>query len=201
MSAMPTFASAYRQLTPAEKAYVDAYVQQVERDSMRAGERVSLALMRPIPAETVEASRGLLTRPMVVAAITERINEIAAANELTAHRVVKEVMNIAFASVGDYMEIGQDGQPWFDLTRCTPEQLAAIKTIKIEENPRGGRKFEFVLHDKLGAIDKLMRYMGMLENDNPHWRAETARPVNTAALPSNVTEDGAADAYARLING
>lgn len=186
---------------------MDSYVREVETEAARKGERISMALHRAIPAETVEASRGLLDRPLVRAAICERINDIAAASELTVHRVVKELMGISFSSVGDYMEIGEDGQPYFDMSRCTPEQLAAIKSVKVEETGDGlsrpkKRKFEFTLHDKLSGIDKLMRFMGMLENDNPHWRASQAVSVGDApALPTSVTVDGASNAYAAMING
>jgi hypothetical protein len=194
------FASAYRQLRPAEKAYVDGYIQTVERDAARIGERISNALYRVIPGEVVEASRGMLDRPLVRAAIAERINELAAASELTVHRVLKEYMSIAFASMGDYMTVGEDGQPMFDLAKCTPEQLAAIKTVEVEEGVRG-RKFKFTLHDKLGALAPLGKYMGMLEADNPHWRNDNARPVDQTALPADTSADKAADLYAAMVNG
>lgn len=202
MTTLATFASAYRQLRPSEKAFVDGYVADIEREAARANERISNALYRAIPPHVVAASRGMLEKPLVLAAITERINEIASQSELTVHRVVKELMAIAFCSVGDYMQIGEDGQPWFDLTKCTPEQLSAIQSIEIEETPRTGtRKFKFKLHDKLAGIDKLARYMGLLEADNPHYRASTARPIDAASLPDTVTTDQAGDAYSAMING
>lgn len=203
-----SFLSAYRQLRPPEKAYVDRYVADVEQQAHRAGERISLALHRAIPSDVIEASRGMLDRPMVRAAIAERINDIAAANELTPQKLVKEWMAIAFSSVGDYMEIGEDGTPWFDLTKCTPEQLAAIKSIKVEEAGGDGglsrpkrRKFEFVLHDKIAGLQALMKYVGADQPDNPHWRMENARPIGPAGLPASTTVDQAGDAYAQLING
>lgn len=202
-----SFASAYRQLTPPQKAFVDAYVADLERQAARNNERISLALYRTIPANVVEASRGMLDSPLVRAAITERINEIAAASELTVHRVVKELMGVAFASVGDFMEVGEDGQPYFDLTRATPEQLAAIKSIKIEETGDGlsrpkKRKFEFQLHDKLAGIKMLAEYMGLLQAENPHWRADNARPVGQrAVLPADASVEAAGDMYSAMING
>jgi hypothetical protein len=208
MNALATigFASAYRQLRPAEKSFVDAYVADIERTAARNGERISLALYRAIPADVVAASRGMLDIPLVRAAIAERINEIAAASELTIHRVIKEWMAIGFASIGDYMQIGEDGQPYFDLARCTPEQLAAIKSIEIEESGDGmsraaKRKFKFVLHDKLGGLEALSKYMGLLERDNPHWRAEQPRERVPASLPASVSIDEAANRYAQMING
>lgn len=200
MSAPIAFASAYRQLRPAEKAYVDAYVADVERKADRINERVSNALYRSIPADVVEASRGMLDKPMVLAAITERINSIAADRELSPQRVIKEVSSIAFANIMDFMTIDGNGLPTFDIASATPEQLAAVKKIEVEENMRGGRKFKFELHPKLEALGKLMQFMGMLDADNPVWPADTARPV-APALAADVTVDGAADAYARVING
>jgi hypothetical protein len=204
MATPVSFASAYRQLQPAEKAYVDGYVRDVETDFTRRGERISNALHYVIPLETVEASRGMLDRPLVRAAIAERINELAAASELTGQRIIKELMAVAFSSVEHYMPIDAEGVPSFDMTRCTPEQLSAIKSFEIEEGMRGGRKIKFQLHDKLSGIDKLMRFMGMLEADNPLWRAETAKPVGPGtvrALPTNVTDHAAADVYARFLQG
>jgi hypothetical protein len=72
-----SFASAYRQLRPVEKAFVDGYVSDVERESARRGERISNALYRAIPDDVVAASRGMLDKPLVRAAITERINTLA----------------------------------------------------------------------------------------------------------------------------
>lgn len=200
------FASAYRQLRPAQKQFVDGYVADVEREANKAGERISLALYRAIPDHVVARSRGMLEQPMVVAAISERITDIASQNELTVHRVIKELMCMGFSSMGNYMEVGEDGRPSFDLTKCTPEQLAAIKSVKITESGDGLSRprrtdVHIVLHDKQAALTDLAKYMGLLQPDNPFWRAETAKPVNAAALPDGITQDGAADVYARYLNG
>jgi len=198
-----SFTSAYRQLRPAEKLFVDGYVASVETEAERRNERISNALYRPIDAETVEASRGMLEKPLVRAAVVERINEIAAASELTVQRVIKELSAMAFSSMGNYMTVGEDGFPYFDLAKCTPEQMSAIANVETEmAGPRGGSsKFKIKLHDKPGALDRLMRYMGLLDPENPFWRAENAKPVNAANLPGNVSDEAAADAYARMING
>lgn len=201
-----SFASAYRQLRHPEKVFVDGYVADVERQAQRANERISLALYRVIPAPVVEASRGMLDKPLVRAAISERINEIAASNELTPHRVIKEWMGIAFSSLGDYMDVGEDGTPWFDLTKCTPEQLAAIKSVKFEETGDGlsrpkKRKIEITLHDKIAGLEALAKYMGLMQPDNPFWRADQATMPKNGALPASISDDRAADAYAAMIDG
>lgn len=198
------FVSAYRQLMPVERAFVDSVVIEFERAAHRAGERIILYLHRPIPSEIVERARGMLDRPMVRAAITERINEISAAQDLTVQRMVREMMAVAFSSMGHYMEIDADGTPCFDLTKCTPEQLAAIKSIDVEESGDGlsrplKRKFKIQLHDKLAGMKMLGQFMGMLEPDNPHWRADVARN-GPPALPAGATPEQAGDAYAAMID-
>jgi hypothetical protein len=206
MNAVPQqiiFASAYKQLTPSERAFVDSVVAELDRAAQRTNERISTALYRPIPAEIAERSRGLLERPMVTAAITERINELAAMQELTIHRMVREMGAVAFSNMGDYMHVDGDGTPVFDLARCTPEQLAAIKTIKVKEHGDGitrpmRREFEITLHDKLQGMKMLAEYMGLLEPDNPHWRADVARAA-PPTLPVGATVEQAGDAYAAMI--
>lgn len=199
------FASAYRQLRPAQKAYVDAFVADAEREAHKRGERISNVLHRPIPDHVVDQSRGMLESPIVRAAIAERINDLATTSELSVARVIKELMGVSFASIGDYMEIGEDGQPYFDLARATPEQLAAIKSIEVEEMGDGlsrpkKRKFKFQLHDKLAGIKMLMDYTGASNPDNPFYRAETARPA-TPSLSAGTSAESAADLYASMING
>jgi hypothetical protein len=195
------FASAYRQLQPSERAYVDAYVAAIEAQAVKNHERISNALHTPVSQDVIDASGGMMQRALVRAAITERITEIAAASELTQTKVIRAIMPLAFSSMADYMEIAGDGQPYFDFARCNPDQLAAIQSIEIEEDMRGKRKFKFKLHDKLKAIDMLMSYMGLKDADNPHWRSDSAKPVNAAAIPVSASDDAAAEIYSRMING
>lgn len=193
------FASAYRQLTPAQRAFVDAATSEIDNAAQRANERISLALNRPIPEKVVAKSHGMLENSIVCAAITERINEIAAAQELTAQRLVKELMSISTSNVGDYLTWDDEGNPSFDLNGCTPEQMAAIKTIEIsrsghELGPQN-TKIKVQFHDKLASIKMLGEYIGLWSGDNPHYRAEQAKAMDTSALPADTTAEQAADTY------
>lgn len=192
-------ASAYKQLRPGERSYVDGYVRTLERDCARAGERISNALYRSIPDDVTAASRGMLDKPLVRAAIVERINTLAADSELTVHRVVKELMAMGFASLGDYMEVDEGGAITFDFAKATPEQMAAVKSYEMEWT-RNGPKQKIVLHDKLGSLKMLADFMGMLQPDNPMWAATQARPVQTT-IQRDATVESAGDRYARAIEG
>lgn len=192
-----SFETAYRQLTPAEKSFADDYVEALERAAVRAGERMAVLLERS-PLDTSERALAFLSRPLVRAAIAERVRDLTEQMDLSAHRAVKELSNIAFSSIGHYMEVDDFGQPHFDMTKCTPEQLSAISSIEIEDNPRGARKFKFKLHDKNIALTNFLRLMGLFDGDNNPWRDKTARTVQVQALPVGASME---DAYSRVING
>lgn len=217
MSAMPNnavFASAYRQLNSIERTFVDAAVTEFERIAYQNSERIALALTRPIPPQIMDRSRGMLDKPMVTAAIAERVNEISASNDLTVPRMIKEMMSVGLATMGDYIRFedvpdhvngGFMTVPILDITACTPEMMSAIKSIEIEESGDGlsrpaKRKIKLVLHDKLGAMKMLGEMMGMLASDNPYWRAETAR-ATPPTLPAGASAQQAGEAYAAMIDG
>ena len=214
MSAPATFASAYRQLRSSEKAFVDGYVADVEREASRAGERISNALYRAIPAHVVEASRGMLEKPLVLAAITERVLDVERDKALSVDRVVREIMSVAFANMEDFAVVTDVqspnegdlplGVPHLDMTGLSREQWAAVESFEVEMDPRNPfivRKRKIKLHSKLEAIKMLAQYTGMFNDDNPHYRASQARPLDAMALPASVTVDQAGDAYSAYLNG
>lgn len=198
------FASAYRQLNPTEKSFVDGYVADLEAKAAQSGERLLELLRRPVKP-TDARSIDMLTRQLVQAAIAERVREINEVMSLSAHRVLKELGAISFASIQNYMRIDEWGVPVFDLSKCTPEQLSAIASIEIVDNVMTGKRtFKFKMHDKIAGLQMFMRYMGLLDEDNQHWRAEAARSIDASApkaLPAAANDAQAADAYARLIGG
>lgn len=197
-------ASAYRRLTPAQRAFVDSAVVSIENAAARAKERISLALNRPIDAGIVERSGGMLDNPLVCAAITERITQIAAEQELTAERLIKELMAISTSNINNFLEFDEFGSPTFTLQNATPDQMAAIKSIEVESNgdglTRGSKnKIKLTFHEKQPAIKMLGDYVGLWSGDNPHFRAEQAKAADRSALPHDATPEQAADEYQRYL--
>ena len=196
MNQILTFDSAYRQLRPSERTFVDGYVSDLETKAARTGAELS-TLLHPVDVD--ERSQSFLAQPLVRAAIAERVRELREEMELSVYKTLKELRSLAYSNIGNYMDIGDDGQPYFDLAKCTPEQLAAIKSIEIEESSQGRRKFKFVLHDKVSSLDKVMKYQGLL--DDEHWRSKNAKAVKVQTLTADASDDDAAELYARMING
>lgn len=208
------FTSAYRQLQPAEKQFVDAFVSELETRAVRSQKRIIELLEGLQPQPSDERERMLLDRPLVCAAISERVKEIQDAADLTAYRVLKELSAIAFSNLQDYMNADAEkfeGHGYanlisFDLSKCTREQMAAVQSIEVEYDASGivAKKIKFKLHDKVAGLDRFMRYMGLLDPDNPHYRSETAKIVGKKeplGLPVHVKQSEAANAYAQFIEG
>src|SRR6185312_15735823 len=53
--------------------------------------------------------------------------------EITADRVLKEWGKIAFANLGDYMTVLEDGTAIVDLSGMTPDQAAALGEVTVDE--------------------------------------------------------------------
>lgn len=187
------FVSAYRQLSAVEKSFVDDYVSALERESERTNRRISDFIGKSIE---ITDENQLLSRPMVAAAITERLTKIAADRELNPSRIIKEYINMAFSNLNDYMQLDEWGNPVYDLTRCTPDQLSAVKKLKFERNATGSERLEFELYDKKGALDTLAKMVGLLEPDNTLVRSE----MSAVVIDSTATTQDAAEAYARMLS-
>lgn len=197
ISSVMDFASAYRQLQPAEKDFTDSFVSELETRAVRTQSRLHDLLAGPLP------QHELLERPLVRAAISERIKDLQDAADLSAYRVLKEMQSIAFSNIADYFEFDQQAV-FFNFAKCTREQMAAVQSVEMEFHPGGivPKKVKFKLHDKVAGLDRFMRHMGLLDADNEYQRRNTPGVIQhqPLGLPVTVSDAQAADAYSRLIN-
>ena len=193
--------SAYRQLDKTERKFVDGFILHCEQYAVKNGERISNALHRDISASFVNETRGLLSRPIVQAAIAERINDLAAQTELTSHKIIKELSAVAFSSLEHFMTFDKYGLPDYDFTKATPEQLSALSAWEEIPMQFGGKKYKFKTHDKLKAIELLMKYMGLLQADNNAYNVYSTPNAVNSNVAENHTVADAANSYSALING
>lgn len=199
MLCMFDFETAYRQLRPSERIFVDGYVSELERYAARNNVKLMQAIREFDANDLDHQSKSILAQNLVRAAITERVKELTEDAELSVFKTLKELRNVGYSNLGNYITVDGYGVPEFDLSKCTPEQLAAIKTIKVIEDIAGNRRLELVFHDKVQAINLLMKYQGLL--DAEAWRAEQAKENQQKTLSAGSTVDDAAEMYARQING
>lgn len=191
------FEPAYRQLRTVERAFVDAYVTDLEERAAKTGERLATVLKRVTIAPGDTRALEMLSLALVRAAIVERVRELSNAKELTIDRTLKELQCIAYSSMGNYFDNGADGNPYLTLEKCTPEQLAAIKSLEINESEKG-RTFKITLHCKLTGLAHIGKYQHIFKDDNPHWKTITGDEIENEETFETV--DDAANHYARMIN-
>lgn len=153
--------SAYDLLTEVERKAVDEYVDFVIEQQRKRHQPVAGALNMPIPNEYIRRSRQALYRPIVRAAIAERITEEARTLDISPDRAVHEFATVAFSDITDYLKAGYYGEPVIkDLSEMPPGKACAIKSIECEPRTMG-MKWKITLHDKLPALNALADMMGL----------------------------------------
>lgn len=132
----------------------------------------------PSTAET-EAGR-LLRHPWVAARIYERMRKIAEKSDITAAEIVTGLKRIATFDVRRLYKRDRDTgemrlkDPW-ELDDVT---AAAIDSLEIEELPKGRQKTKYKAASRIGAIEILSYFKGMLK--------EPERPPIVANIQINL---------------
>ena len=120
----------------------------------------------------------LFQREDVKKEIARRQARIAKRFEVTYDRTITELAKVAYANLGDYMSIDKDTGVILiegkDLNELDYEQLAALGEVTTETHTQGkGDDRETVtrvkvkLHNKLTALDMLMRHSGQSKEKQP----------------------------------
>lgn len=141
--------------------------------------------------------------------VRARIDEIlqagAEAAGVTVQRIVDELAKVGFANMGHYLMATSGGDPFFAYDGLTDDQKAALAEVTVEdfkegrgEDARDVRRIKFKLHDKLSALEKLGKHLGMfkekIEHSGPDGAPlESATPDRMALALLKVFR-GAADA-------
>jgi len=205
---MVSFVSSYDLLQTSERVFVDEFLHALEADAERRFERLTATLDRVARSLDLDAmddrTRDLFAKPMVRAAIHERVKQLADERDLTPERVIREHAAVAFANMQDYLTVGQDGLPTVDMETVNRAQWSAVSQIEVEDSygPKGNiRKIKFKLHDKLASLAAISKFMGLDKSDNPEYVAYKLLPRDMVQLPASATQETLAEDYARLIDG
>ena len=107
----------------------------------------------------------------VRARIDELLSAAAEKAGVTIQRVVEEFAKAGFANMADYMKVGTEGDPYLDFSAITRDQAAALVEVTVEDfkegrgkDARDVRRVKFKLADKLSALEKLGRHLGMFKD-------------------------------------
>lgn len=203
LTAPKMFQSAYRQISQAERAFVDQFVNAAAEYAERQGHSVRLVLQRELPSDLSRIDpRGWLARPLVQAAITEQVTLRADDDEITPQGVIREINMLARARISDFYDVDELGNPYVDTEAVlTHPNAGAIKSIEFEASDSPTRiakhKLKITMHDKTTALKMAAAYAGLDDADNPQRRAD--RAAQAPALATDATIQDAEAAYASML--
>jgi phage terminase small subunit len=140
-----------RDPTVRAEVFAQAYVHHL--DSKEAAAVAGLSPFSP------DAGTNYKQKPIVKARILELMDDRAIRTQITADKVLSELALIGFSNVKDFFT--WDGSGWtlnLKPSEEIPDEVAAaIKEIWKDETGRVRVKF----YDKLQALDKIARHLGM----------------------------------------
>jgi phage terminase small subunit len=123
-----------------------------------------------------EQGSQLLAKLSIQQFIKTLQRKLSEATGITAKRVIEELAKVGFSDIKLYYETGTEIK---DITKLENNLSAAVSSIKITETEGDwGSKTvkEFRLHDKISALDKLGKHLGVFEKDNKQ------KAINTDGL-------------------
>ena len=138
-------------LTTKQRKFVDYYV-----DCGNAAEAARKAGYKSGPKE-------LLKKPHVKEQIEKKLLRVTQETDISAERVLEELGRIAFANLGDYLEWNGTTVKPKSSRDLTPEQRASIEEVFLTRN---GVRLK--LYDKLAALEKLGKHLGLFSDKVKH---------------------------------
>jgi len=104
---------------------------------------------------------------------------------------VAELKALAFANIYDFMRIGEDGDPYIDMSNLTWDQAAALQEFVVEdfkdgrgEDARDVRRIRIKMRDKLRPLVALGKHLGMFKSQEAQGTVQAAtqgRPIDDIA--------------------
>ena len=200
------FASAYRQLTPLERGFVDDFLRTLEAEAARRWERLPVTLARVVKALDVtrldERTRAYFERQLVQAAINERVAELSAQRDLTAEWIIRQYQNIASFSLEKCFSVNKAGFPEADLSGLSSQDWQCLAEVATTENDTQwgtNRTLKFKAHDKMRALDKLAQLTGLDKTEHADYLAYKATPAELVKLSQSAGLQEAGEYYAKFI--
>lgn len=122
----------------------------------------------------------LIALPEVQAAVAQHQSDTLAREGMGPARLLREVGAIAFGNLEDFTKLNRNGERVVDLSKCTRDQLGAIKHLEVQELIVGDmpvKKTSLKLHDKLPAL-RLLAQVHKLVMKQVQVTVELKRPDN-----------------------
>ena len=113
---------------------------------------------------------GLGCKAEIRAEIEARLASTLDRYAVTGDRIIRELALIAFGNIGDFIAVQDGGSAIVDFGTATREQMASLKSMKIDERmidgaAAGVRRVKISLSDKRQALMDLAKIARMLPAD------------------------------------
>lgn len=153
-----------KELTPKEELFVHRYIVDFNGAASCRDVGYSEHSAKEIAAE-------LLTKPHIQRRLKELQKELSDKNDNLAQRVVDELKKVGFSNIQDFIQSGNEIKDISTLDRDKAAVISSIKKSKTtfgdgEGNEGEKEAVEFKMWDKLAALEKLGRHVGIFEVDN-----------------------------------
>ncbi len=159
-----------KKLTPKQAAFVEEYA--IDRNATQAAIRAgySKRAARQIGDEN-------MSNPAVAAAIAEARADRSKRTGITADRVLHELARIAFFDIRKAFHEDGAMKPLSELDDDTAAAIAGIEVVnQFEDGENVGTLKKIKIADKLVALDKLARHLGMF-NDKLTLAGDAENPL------------------------
>lgn len=203
------------------RMFVDAYFAHGFNGSAAA---ISVGVP---PRSASKMASTWLRQDVVVKMMNERYEALKLKHEMSLDAAIAEMAHVGRANIAHYLkrnpesnavEVDADGQVSIDFTMTKFEEFAAVgeitvteRVLKVDRKDDEGssetietkvvsRRTTLKMHDKIAALDKLMRYFGAYNGKE----APTINDNRTQVLVQdggtvNLTQEDAADEYRKML--
>lgn len=168
------------------------------------------AIAAGCPAKTADTvASEMLRRDSVQVLIAKEHAALMRRHDLSIDKMMDILKPIAHATMEHYVTVDREGQPHLDFSQLNAEQWSAIAEIIVDEYTEGRgedakavKRVRLKLHDKLGAVDKVLKVMGAYIGKGGG--DSNAAPLAGATINidnRSITVHDAAKGYEKLIEG
>lgn len=164
---------ARKPLTPKQERFVAEYLANGRNAA--AAYRAAYDAARMSDQSVEKEAKKLLRHPLVAPRIAEVCAKAEAATEVTAARVLQELGLLALSDIGQVLDFSGTEprlRPAAEIPEAARRAIASLKVKRHTEgsgdNAREVEVTEFKLWDKLSALEKLARHLGMFVERHEH---------------------------------
>ena len=170
------------QLTERQRRWIEEYL--LDPNATQAAIRAGYS----VPGARVQGVH-MLTNPNIRQILAEERHARSSRMQLEADRVVEELMYVGLSDIRDVVTWDASGKPTFMASeQLSPEMARCIQRIEFHEKSSGDkidRKIEVRLYDKLGALDSLMKHLGLFQKPKSAGESE---PPGSGPAPGATQE-------------